>query len=78
LLDAVERYRFDRWTYSRLNIAEYILDLERGGVSDLNFQFVERVVQDFNSFPGLKAWIRENANTYVGSEELLSRLIDDE
>ena len=28
-LDAVERERFDRWQFSRLNIAEYILDLSR-------------------------------------------------
>ena len=77
-LDPVERERFDRWTFSRLNIAEYILDLERGGVSDLNFRFVESVVQDFNSSPGLSDWIREQANAYSGSEELLSRLLDDD
>ena len=77
-LDPVERERFDRWTFSRLNIAEYILDLEHGGVSDLNFQFVEAVVQDFNNSPGLRVWIREGADTYVGSEELLSRLLEDD
>ncbi len=75
-LNLVERERFDRWTFSRLNIAEYILDLERGGVSDFNFQYVEAVVQDFHNSPGLRVWIRQEADAYLGSEELLSRLLD--
>ena len=74
-LDLVERERFDRWTFSRLNIAEYILDLERGGVSDLNFQYVEAVVQDFHRSPGLKSWVGESGDDYVGSDELWSRLL---
>lgn len=36
-LNAVERNQFDAFQFARLNIAEYALDLEREGVSDLNF-----------------------------------------
>lgn len=76
-LSPVERERFDRWQFSRLNIAEYVLDLEREGVTDLNFGFVDVVERDFTQEPGLRTFIREYQDTYVGSEELLSRLLDD-
>ena len=76
-LNAVERYQFDAFQFSRLNIAEYVLDLERVGVSDLNFRYVEFTVRDFNTKPGLRGFIREYQETYVGSDELLARLLDD-
>jgi len=75
-LDSVERARFDAYQFARLNIAEYALDLEREGVSDLNFRYVEWIVRQFNEKPGLRAFIREHQDTYVGSEELLARLLD--
>ena len=74
-LDPVERERFDKWQFSRLNIAEYVLDLEREGVTDLNFRYLEVTVRDFNQKPGLRAFIREYEESYVGSRELLSRLL---
>ena len=76
-LDSVERNRFDAFQFARLNIAEYALDLEREGISDLNFKYVEWIVIEFNEEPGLRAFIREHKNTYVGSEELLVRLLGD-
>ena len=74
-LDPVERERFDRFQFSRLNIAEYMLDLEREGVADLNFSYSEAVIRDFNTRPGLRAFIREYQAGYVGSEELLELLL---
>jgi hypothetical protein len=74
-LDPVERMRFRRYQFSRINIAEYILDLEREGISDLNFRYVEWLVRDFNEQPGLQAFIREHSDRYVGSDELLTRLV---
>ncbi len=74
-LSPVERSRFDAYQFSRLNIAEYVLDLEREGVSDLNFRYVEWIVRQFNEKPGLRAFIREHEDTYVGSEDLLARLL---
>jgi hypothetical protein len=61
-----------------LNIAEYILDLEREGVSDLNFRYVDFIVREFNERPGLQAFIREYEDIYGGSQELLARLLGDE
>ena len=74
-LNPVERARFDRYQFSRLNIAEYILNLEREGVTDLNFRYAEFVVRDFNEQPGLREFIREYQDGYVGSQELLERLL---
>ena len=76
-LNSVERSRFDMFQFSRLNIAEYVMDLEREGISDLNFRYVEWIVREFNRKPGLRAFIRKHEKTYVGSEELLSRLLND-
>jgi hypothetical protein len=76
-LDSVERSRFDAFQFARLNIAEYALDLEREGVSGLNFRYVEWIVREFNEKPGLRAFIREHQDTYVGSEEFLARLLGD-
>ena len=76
-LNPVERSRFDAYQFSLLNIAEYVLDLEREGVSGLNFKYVEWMVREFNEQPGLRAFIREYEERYVGSDELLARLLDD-
>jgi hypothetical protein len=74
-LTATERFRFDAFQFSRLNVAEYILDLETEGVSNLNFRFVDHIVREFRTKPGLQAFIRERADTYVGSRELLGQLL---
>jgi len=74
-LDAVERERFDLFQFSRLNIAEYTSDLEKEGISDLNFRYTEFIVREFNERPGLQQFIREYEKVYVGSDELLARLL---
>jgi len=74
-LSPVERQRFDRFQFSRLNTAEYVLDLEAEGVSGLNFDYVQVVVDIFNRSPGLREFIRENEEQYNGSQELLDRLL---
>ena len=74
-LDAIDRTRFAYYQLSRLNLAEYILDLEAEGVSDLNFRYLEFIVSDFRSKPGLQEFIISvGADTYAGSAELYSRL----
>ena len=69
-LSPVELYRFDMYQFSRLNIAEYVLDLEHEGVSDLNFRYVDWILSDFNEKPGLQAFIREYKDGYVGSRTI--------
>ncbi len=60
---------------NEMSVAEYILDLETEGISNLNFRFVAFVVREFQTKPGLQAFIRERADTYVGSKELLGQLL---
>ena len=74
-LTPVERDRFDRYQFSRLNVAEYVLDLEQEGVSGLNFKYVDYVVWEYNNSPGLRAFIKANEENYVGSTILLERLL---
>ena len=74
-LTPIERTRFDLFEFSRLNIAEYVQDLEGEGVSDLSFRYVEWIVREFQTKPGLRAFIREHEDGYVGSDELLARLL---
>ena len=77
-LDEIERAQFESFQFARLNIADYIMDLEQEGVSDLKFRYVDYVVSDFNKKPGLQIFIRAHAKTYVGSPVLLSRLLNDQ
>jgi hypothetical protein len=51
------------------------LDLETEGISDLNFRFVDHIVREFRTKPGLQAFIRGHADAYVGSKELLGQLL---
>lgn len=74
-LGPVERKRFYSFQFSRLNAAEYVLDIQGEGVSDLNFKPVEHIIRMFRTQPGLQAFIREHEDTYVGSDELLEQLI---
>lgn len=77
-LDEIERAQFESFQFARLNIADYVMDLEQEGVSNLNFRYVDYIVRDFNKNPGLRAFIRAHAETYVGSPALLSRLLNDQ
>lgn len=77
-LDEIERTRFASYQFARLNIADYILDLEREGISDFNFRYVDYIVREFNEKPGLQAFIRQHAETFVGSPVLLARLVNDQ
>lgn len=74
-LASVERSRFEVFQYSRLNVAEYILDLESEGVSDLNFRYVDFTVNQYLTKPGLQQFARSIRDTWAGSDELYSRLI---
>ena len=74
-LTPIERVRFDSFEFSRLNIADYVQDLRGVGVSDLSFRYVDWLVREFQTKPGLRAFIREYEDGYVGSDELLARLL---
>jgi len=77
-LNEIELAQFESFQFARLNIADYIMDLEHEGVSNLSFRYLDYIVRDFNTKPGLQAFIHNHAETFVGSQVLLSRLLNDE
>lgn len=77
-LDKNELAQFESFQFARLNIADYIMDLEREGVSNLSFRYLDYIERDFKNKPGLQAFIRKHAETFVGSPVLLSRLLNDQ
>lgn len=77
-LDAVELEQFTRAHFSRLNLCEFILGLEEEGLSEVHIAYVDFIVTDFNSKPGLQEWIRLYEGKYGGDDEFYKRLIGDQ
>ena len=73
-LSAVEKTQFDMFQFARLNLAEYILDLEEQGVGNLSFDFNEFVIRKFRNSPGLQEFVQEYDSTYLGTHEFYSQL----
>ena len=73
-LDPIELARFERYQFTRLNLCEFILGLENEGLSDVHISYVEFIVRDFNSKPGLADWITLYEGKYGGSDEFYLRL----
>ena len=73
-LNPVEREQFVAYQYSRVNLADYMLTLEKEGISDVHIGYVVWTVRAFRSKPGLKEWIASIEDTWVGSDELYARL----
>ena len=73
-LDDDEKYRFVAFELSRLNLAEYILDLEGEGVSDIHIKYVDYIVREFQERPGLAEFIDSFDGPYIGSEDLWRRI----
>ncbi len=74
-LDAIERSRFGFYQFARLNIAEYVLDLEKEGVSGLNFRYVEFIEREYRSKPGLHEFAESVETAWAGSDELLAMML---
>ena len=74
-LTDVERARFEKFHFSRLNLAEYILVLEAEGLSDLQFEYIDYTIRDIARNPGSREWFMSIEATYVGSETIKTRLL---
>ncbi len=77
-LTEVERAQFVAFQFSRINLAEYILELEGEGVSDLHIRYVDFLVADYQSKPGLRDFMISIENIWAGSDYLYARLTDKE
>lgn len=74
-LDAIERSRFELYQFARLNVAEYMLDVEKEGVSGLNFRYVDFIASQYRSKPGLQEFAESIEATWAGSDELLAMML---
>ena len=73
-LDPIDSARFTRYYLTRLNLCEFILGLEDEGLPDVHIGYVEVIVREFNSKPGLAQWFEMVDGSYAGSEEFWARL----
>ena len=73
-LNPVEYQQFAAYQYTRLNLADYILAMEKEGVSNVHIRYVEFTVRGFRSRPGLREWVAAIEDTWVGSDELFALL----
>lgn len=71
-MNPVEIAQYEAYQFSRLNLAIYIMNLEDEGLSDLHFPYVEVMITDFQSKPGLMEWLVSQQG--IGSEVLWERL----
>jgi len=73
-LNAVDSARFTRYQLTRLNLCEYILGLENEGLPDVHIGYVDYIVREFRSKPGLSQWREMLGSSYVGSKEFWAKL----
>ena len=73
-LDPVKREQFSAYQFARVNLADYMLTLEKEGISGVHIRYVEWTVRAFRNKPGLREWIASIEDTWVGSDELYARL----
>ena len=71
-LNSVEIAQYGAFQFTQINLAIYVMNLEDEGLSDLHFPYVEVMIADFQSKPGLMKWLLLQGN--IGSDVLWNRL----
>ncbi len=77
-LTPAELARFGAFQFDRINLAIHVQILEDEGVSDVQFPYVEFLVRDFHSKPGLQEFLLSVRDTWVGAPELYQALLLDD
>ena len=73
-LDSTESRQFVSYQFDRINLAIHILQLEEDGVYEVHFPYVEFLIQQFHSNPGLQDFLVLVEDQWAGSRELYNRL----
>jgi len=73
-LTDIERVRFASHLFDMLNIAEYIIQLEKQQISGTHIDFIPWFALLYRDNPGMRSFIDSMEN--VGSPELISRISD--
>ena len=73
-LNPNEKSRYEEYQFSRLNIADYILFLEKEGLTDLQFRYVEYTIREMHGNPGAMQWWTTVESGWSGSDELFDMI----
>lgn len=73
-LNPVERSQFAAWEFARINLALHIQVLEEDGVADVQFPYIEFLVDEYQRKPGLRQFAASIEDVWQGSPELYRRL----
>ena len=76
-LDSTEISQFFAFQFNRINLALYIQKLERDGVSQVHFPYIEHLTRQFHQNPGLQEFLLAVDADYVGDRELFNQLRKD-
>lgn len=76
-LTPTEAEQFRAYEFDRINLAIEVMTLERDGVADVQFPYVEFLVRQFHSKPGLQAFLVSVKDKWVGAPELYEMLRSD-
>lgn len=74
-LTEVERIQFFAYEFARVNLAIHVQILEQDGVSEVQFPYLEFLIKDFHSKPGLQQFLVEVKDVWVGAPELYEMLV---
>ena len=55
-LNETERMQFQAFQFSRINLAVFIIKLENEGVAGVHFNFINSLVRQYHTKPGLQAF----------------------
>ena len=73
-LDATERRQFVSYQFDRINLAIHIQALEKDGLFDIHFPYVNFLIQQFRSNSGLQEFLVLVEEEWEGSRDLYDSL----
>lgn len=75
VLDPTEQRQFISYQFDRINLAIHIRELEEDGLTEIHFPYVDFLVQQFRSNPGLQQFLIAVDEEWEGSRELYDRML---
>lgn len=73
-LNPTEQQQFIVFQFDRINLAIHVEALEKDGLSEIHFPYVDFLVQEFQRKPGLQQFLVLVEDEWVGARELYERL----
>ena len=74
-LNQIEREQFSMYQFDRINLAELYLSLKDEGLTDIHFPFVQFLIRDFRSKPGLQQFLKYVDEDWEGSRYLYDQML---